>query len=283
MNTAGKANLPRRIQILPESKERMKPSLLRWLGEKKKIRFTLSGEATIKALGEGGWVLLAPDQAAEIYLETWYKKKLPTQLATLKALEALLFWSHNNIYPPKSEMLAGFHEVILETTNIMRMDPTCGRRVMVRASNATTADMNEFIRTAFVLLLEADVPEHLIEPITERNPSEIYRAWYAEYSVSEVAYTGIKTWEDYLERFPFDEFFAVSRNEAGTGATQKMHIVSRGADPTSIDEPWNWIHGATSVHQRQHQIGWDPILQEFPHIAPKVRRARELAQKKGLI
>jgi hypothetical protein len=285
MNARGKCNLPRRIQILSESKEKMKPSILRWMGERKKIRFAMTGEGIIDSVGEGGWLYVTPHQAADIHIETWYRRKTPTQQATLKALEALLFWAHNGIYPPKSEMLAGFHEVILEVTNIMRMDPTCGRRVMVRTSSplCTSSDMNEFIRTAFVLLMESDVPDHLIEPITDRNPTEIYRAWYTEYSVDEAAYTGIETWEDYLERFPFDEFFAVSRNEAGTGATQQMHIVSRGADKAAIDEPWNWIHGATSVHQRQHQVGWGPILQEFPHIAPKVHRARELAKKKELI
>jgi len=44
MEAHGRCKLPRRVQILPESKERMKEHIFRWIKEGKKVRFYFSGE-----------------------------------------------------------------------------------------------------------------------------------------------------------------------------------------------------------------------------------------------
>ena len=290
MDAHGKAAVPRRLQVLPESKDRMYPTIKKWADERKKVRFTISGEGHIIGTEKGGWIIIdtVGCEAADLTLEAWYKRRTLNQLNTLKALEALLFYANHEMYPPKSEMLYGYHQVIMELTGIRRQDPYSGKVVMVTTSMemCTTVDMHRFISTAFRLILECDsLPPGMIEPATNMNVKMLYRAWYQKATEDEALYAGIKSWDDYLELFPYDEFHLVARNEAGTGATQKIHIVSRGAEHAAIDEPWNWIHGATSVHEKIHNslIGWEGVLHEFPHMTQKVRRAREIARKKELI
>lgn len=286
MDTHGKCNIPRRIQILPESKDRMREVVKRWKNEGKKVRFSFSGEGHIIGTEPGGWLVIEGD-AADIRLETWYKRGTLTQKATLRAMEALLYWTNYNQYPASSELLKGYHQALMEDTDIKREDPVSGHRVLVTTSSpmCTTVDMNNFIDTAIHWLLMADIPPNMIEPISEKDFKGIYHEWYKARSVDPSSIDNIKNWEEYCERFPYDEFLCVGINEKGTGQTQKIHIVSRGADISAVDEPWNWIRGATSIHDKIHNsnLGWTAVLHEFPHVAPKVHRARELAKKKELI
>jgi hypothetical protein len=65
---------------------------------------------------------------------------------------------------------------------------------------------------------------------------------------------------------------------SGCGPVQKAHIVSRGADPTLIDRPWNWIALTPKEHVHiQHQNGWDFLIGEYPHIEAKILKARKKA------
>ena len=285
MDTHGKCLFPKRIKIDSESKDAMRETIRKWVGERKKVRVYLSMETHVVGTEPGGWILFTPeDQAADIAMETWYKRRTPKQLATLKALEALLFYANHKVYPPSSELLYGYHQVILDMTGIMREDPTSGHVVRVTTSSplCTTADMNRFIATAFQLILDADVPESWIEPATSLSAKGLYRQWYLRMWHTPDVLEGVKTWDDYLRLFPYDEFNVVARTEAGTGRTQKIHIISRGANTAAIDEPWNWIHGATSIHHRIHKEGWKNVLREYPHMVSKVNLAREMAKEKGL-
>lgn len=63
------------------------------------------------------------------------------------------------------------------------------------------------------------------------------------------------------------------------GSLELAHIVSRGSDSADIDEGWNVIVLTHEEHMAQHQYGWDAFLQTYPHLAPRVERARELAGK----
>ncbi|RLC32366.1 MAG: hypothetical protein DRH37_00730 [Deltaproteobacteria bacterium] len=283
MDAHGKCKIPRRVQILPESKERMRPYIKRWIEEEKRIRFAFTGEGVIVGTEQGGWLVIESDPA-EIVLETWYKRGTPTQKQTLRALEALMYWSSHNTYPLKSEMLYGYHQVIMDTAGITRVDPASRKTVRVTTSCplCTTADMNRFIDVAIEFLLEADLPPNMIEPTSEKNFKDLYREWYKWRSIDPSSIDHIKNWEEYCKVFPYDEFLCVLVPEKGTGQTQKIHIVSRGAAADAIDEPWNWIRGATSIHQKIHQYGWEGVLEEYPHLIPKVERARKLAGMKEI-
>ncbi len=280
MEAVGRAHPPRRIQFLLDSRDRVKPHIKRWLEEAKKVRFSLSFEGYIETTEDGGYIVVTSTEAADVHMETWYKRRTLTQIATLKAIESLLFWAHNQIFPPSSGLLDGFHEVIIESTGIHRVDPSSGKMVRISTSShlCTTADMNQFIETAIQFVLDADIPHTMYIPAAEKDFSKLYREWYKIRSLDD----GMDdiTWEEYCRRIPYDEFNCVGATEG----LQKMHIVSRGADAAAIDESWNWIRGPVSIHlQIQHQHGWGPVLQEFPHVIPKVERARKIAKKRSLI
>jgi hypothetical protein len=283
MNAIGRCNIPRRVQILPESKERMRPTIKRWIGEGRKVRFSFSGEGKIIATEAGGWLVIE-SEPSDIRIETWYKRGTPTQKQTLRALEALLYWANFDQYPPKSELLHDIHEEIIAQTGIYKESPVTGKPVRVSTSSplCTTGDMNRFVDTAISFLLDADVPPTLIDPISEKDFVGLYREWYKQRSIDPESIDNIKNWEEYCARFPYDEFNCIAVNELGTGQTQKIHIVSVGAETGARDEAWNWIRGATSIHTKIHQLGWPAVLQEYPHLIPKVERARDMAGKKEI-
>lgn len=283
MDALGRCYLPRRIQILPESKDRMRPLIRRWIGEERKVRISFTGDAIINATEAGGYLVLN-EGVGDIRIETWYKRGTPTQKQTLRALEALLYWANHDQYPPKSELLHDIHEEIIAQTGIYKESPVTGKPVRVSTSSplCTTGNMNQFIDTAITFLLDADVPPNLIDPISEKDFVTLYKEWYKTRSVDAETIDNISNWEEYCRVFPYDEFTCIAVNEMGTGQTQKIHIVSRGSAPTEVDEPWNWIRGATSIHNKIHNLGWPVVLAEFPHLIPKVERARAMASKKEI-
>lgn len=280
MEAVGRASAPRSLTFLRDSRDRVKPHILRWMDEGKKIKILVSFDAQIVSTASGGIIIMESDSAADVHMETWYKKRTLTQLATLKAIESLLYWAHNGTFPLSSTLLDGFHSVIMEAAGIMRMDDECGKYMRITTSSrlCTTADMNRFIEVAIQFVLDADIPHTMTMPALEMDFRKLYQEWYKIRSL-EPDMDNI-TWEEYCVRYPYDEFNCISNTEG----LQKMHIVSRGSDVTAIDESWNWIRGPESIHIRiQHQHGWGPVLQEFPHIIPKVERARQMAKKRSLI
>ena len=236
-------------------------------------------EGFIETTKSGGVLVVRAVTPADVRMETWYKRRTLTQLATLKAIESLLYWANYDMFPAKSTDLAEIHQVIMNHAGLYHDDAKFGRLMVTTSSNhCTTVHMNRFIEVAIQFLLEADVPHTMVEPAAQMNFQELYREWYKLRSLDEDM--DDITWEEYKKRVPFDEFNCVQATED----CQKMHIISRGAQPDAIDESWNWIRGPESIHIRiQHQKGWGPVLQEFPHLIPKVERARKMAHKKGLI
>lgn len=283
MDAIGRAEIPFRIVFHKDSKERVKPSIIKWMAEGKRLRISMVFEAYIAKTAPGGVIELRADEysaSADVHMETWYKRRTIKQLATLKAIESLLYWSHNNMFPPRSTDLAGYHQSIMELAGIRELDPSCGKAVLLTTSNprCTTEHMNRFIEIAVTLAIESDLPPNMIEPATEMDFITLYREWYKARTAT--ADCDGLTKDEYKKRFPYDEFNCIAETED----LQIMHIVSKGAGADVIDESWNWIRGPSYLHiQIQHQHGWEPILQEFPHIIPKVERAREMAKKKGLI
>jgi len=206
-----------------------------------------------------------------------------TQKQTLRAMEALMYWSDYNQYPPESKLLSGYHEVVIETTNIKKEDPVSGKMIRISTSSplCTTADMNRFIDTAVMFLLEADIPPNMIEPISEKNFVQIYKEWYKFRSVDSGSIDDIKNWDEYCRRFPYDEFLCVLVPEKGTGQTQKIHIVSRGAAADAIDEPWNWIRGSTSYSQKDSSVWMGCCVAGVSTLNPESESSKRIGREKG--
>jgi hypothetical protein len=276
MKSRGKIYAPKELIIQPVSKLDMKDNLIRWMKESKQLDFTVTFTATIQELLPGGRVVLSPLQELNesiVTMETWYKKRTLTQINTLKALEAFLFWAHEGEYPQKSDQLWAIHEGIIEEADIR--DPQTQVRIRTSSPVCTTEHMNRYIEIALNHLAEAQITDDLRSKIFSDQPlSVLFTSWIKTRMV-EKDIDDIKSWAEYKERFRYCEATFMYTDDL-----VQAHIVSRGANAAAIDEPWNWIRLRNDVHMLQHQHGWDKILFEYPHLIPKVQRARAKAGAK---
>jgi hypothetical protein len=93
--------------------------------------------------------------------------------------------------------------------------------------------------------------------------------------------------EDYKEKHPCCEAcgrYLLTTDKEGTDqhAGELAHIVSVGAGGGARDD-WLWLILCSKCHLCiQHANGWEELLTLYPHIRPKVDRARERAGKKPL-
>ncbi len=95
--------------------------------------------------------------------------------------------------------------------------------------------------------------------------------------------------EDYKEKHPCCEAcgrFLLTTDKEGTEQRtgELAHIVSVGAGGgLSAHDDWIWLVLCSKCHICiQHAGGWEDLLTLYPHIKPKVDRARERAGKKPL-
>ncbi len=95
--------------------------------------------------------------------------------------------------------------------------------------------------------------------------------------------------EDYKEKHPCCEAcgrFLLTTDKEGTEQRtgELAHIVSVGAGGgLSAHDDWIWLVLCSKCHLCiQHANGWEDLLTLYPHIKPKVDRARERAGKKPL-
>jgi hypothetical protein len=278
MEFNGKAQIPDSIKILPVSSEAALPLIGRWLKETKKVKVTVSFDAYISGTMKPGIIMFGGgSEPAEVNIRTWYKRRSLSQLATLKALESILFWAMEGKHALNSKWLWPIHQGIMEEVGERVSNPVCGNKPILVTTSSEYCDtymMNKFIDCAVDHILEYELPQTLVEPLSKKRLSDIFREWFIARFVQEDI-DGISSWDEYKTRFDFCEFTFTRNIEP----LDQIHIVSRGSDKKDIDAPWNWIHGRHSIHMRTHAYGWDAILKEFPHIIPKVKRARDLAGK----
>lgn len=274
MNAKGRVKLPM-LDFNTSSMVEMTPFLERWIKEGKKLNFTLTGEATLRKT-ENDLVLmlnpLGPD-SCDLLLETWYQRRTLTQLNTLKALESLLYQIDYQ-RKPKSKDLEFIHQGILEIANERVENPWTKKTVMVTTSMkcCDTKIMDRFIEVALEELAERNIPKDVRDAMFDRPLSEIFREWYKQRMVRDDL-DGL-TWNEYRKRIPYCEFTFKSH-----GPLERMHIISKGANGSIYEQPWNWIHASRHIHQEQHNNGWESIMQDYPHIIPKINRAHEMERK----
>jgi len=95
--------------------------------------------------------------------------------------------------------------------------------------------------------------------------------------------------DDYKEKHPCCEAcgrYLLTTDKEGTEqrAGELAHIVSTGASGGGgARDDWLWLMLCSKCHLCiQHAGGWEDLLTLYPHIRPKVERARERAGKKPL-
>ena len=86
------------------------------------------------------------------------------------------------------------------------------------------------------------------------------------------------------KEYSIDDWCKVNSFSHASGSTETLeiaHIISKGSAPQFRDCVWNFLRLTHEEHMFQHQKGWSEFLALFPHLRPRVERARRLASEKG--
>jgi hypothetical protein len=255
-------------------------------GEGKKITFSMSTLGDITGTEVGGKIHFTFSEPATLGLDIQYKPRTRAQENTLRGVERFIFWAENNHRPTCDEDLYWIHEGLIEKWSREEENPVTGRVEPIRTSDPRmdTKLMSRIINGALDELAGSHIPKEVMDQIGEKMKN-LWRAWYQwryeqgdadplfEFEMEQ------KKWEDYVAHHSVCEY----SGESGTSTDPlvRSHIISKGADLTVYEEPWNWLRVKSSLHVEQHDDGWEKaIISKFPHIKGKIERARQIYQQK---
>lgn len=202
---------------------------------------------------------------------------------TLRGIERMIFFAQNGREPMEGETTY-IHEGILDMFAPKVPNPVTGNESPKRTSDPsmTATEMYRIVQGALLELTEMDVPAEVYEAIWS-SVKTLWKEWYQwRDTSSEEAATNLREedvdYASYARTHPICEITL----SPGTADDPLViaHIISRGARQDLIDKPWNWLRIKDSIHKRQHQKGWSPILETAPEaVKQKVERAKGLATK----
>jgi len=244
------------------------------------MNITISGEVVV-AQDNNGKVNFLFLENPLIELENRGSHRSQDQNRTLRGLERFIAWAMLRRKPTDREC-EFIHEAVLEGAAPQITSPVTGHVMFKRTSMMDTKELALCVEYAMVMLGQMDISPDVMAAIGG-DMVNLWQAWYSwRYKDDDPLFEHEQgmTWDRYCESRPVCEV-------CGTGGSQydpleRMHIVSAGSDVRDYEEPWNWLRAHRSCHSRQHQNGWDQILNEHPHIKSKVEKARVLAGKKGV-
>ncbi|MCK5601505.1 hypothetical protein KAR91_06545 [Candidatus Pacearchaeota archaeon] len=286
MESVGKIHPIGKISFYPASREEVRDNIKRWYKEKQKISFVITGEAIIETGNEHGEIFLTTPEGQlagnDIVLKTWYKRRTLSQLNTLKALESIIYQCDNGVVPVVAENDLWFiHQGIIELAGLTIYNSFTDSYIKLTSSSpmCDTVAMNRFIEIALDELSKRSIPENVRDSLFDQPIKNIFINWYKKRMILDDI-NHIKNWDSYREMFPWCEF-TIKRGTEDAPLIQ-MHIVSKGSATDLRDEPWNWLHASQHIHKKQHDLGWGPILQDYPHMKGKIDKARAIAKKREL-
>lgn len=253
-------------------------------GERLIVDANFYGKAFVVGAGENG-----PDVDLElIWLENptveMERRSTPRTMAqndTLRGIERFVAWAMLGRRPTKRET-EFVHEAILEDAAPKILNPVTQRLMPKRTSMMDTKEMSKCIEHALVMLGIQDISADVMAEIGG-DMHRLWSAWYSwRYSTEDPLFEEEQKmdWSEYCSNHPVCEICGVMESE--NDPLERIHIVSGGSDIGDYEEPWNWIRGHHSHHVRQHQLGWDVIINEHPHLKGKIDRAKTLAGKRSL-
>jgi hypothetical protein len=198
-----------------------------------------------------------------IYLEPQVKLNTAKQNSLLRAVETLIFYSQEG-RKPKSRELHWIHEAVLEQSGVFTTNPITGRESPKRTSDPslTSREMALIINAALSMLQSTQIPEE-VHKFIFRDINKMFLEFYKWQKENESLD---------VERDPTICELTFEKS-TGLDPVVKAHIISKGADETIYGQPWNWIYAKQSLHIDMHQGGWNEIIERFPHIAWKIKRA----------
>ena len=198
------------------------------------------------------------------------------QVKTVWGLIEIYFESQYNRKPTKTEsanMYMSFIQQYADTEQSL-IDPS--KEVYVTLSNMSKEQAARFIQNIMNdIIVECKLSEGL-----QCDVKELYEAF--------IQYKGTlpKDPVDYdkngvlLNREDWVKMNPCSHASGVTKGLEVAHIVSKGSDEEDRYECWNWLMLTHEEHIGiQHQNGWEELIELYPHIEGRVKRARELAGK----
>lgn len=223
--------------------------------------------------------LVKSDETVVIaHLETPDRLKSYSQVKTVWKLVEIIWQTQNrNIdgtFPiptrqQRENMYADLKEAFCDKRRSL-IEPD--KLVPIGLSEQTVEQATRFIQSLINLLY--DIADFTIyDTVMINEVKQVINKWHE--------------WRGNLADDPLDNVTAEEWRESHTvsdasgigGDIEIAHIVSRGADASDIDKPWNWIALTHEEHARQHQYGWEEFIKSYPHLLPRIKRAREKAKK----
>jgi hypothetical protein len=198
------------------------------------------------------------------------------QVKTVWGLIEIYFEAQYNRKPTQNESTTMYMSFIQQYADTEPSLLEKGKEVCVTLSNMSKEQAARFIQN----IMNDIITECRLSEGLQCDVKELYEAF--------VQYKGTLPSDpvDYdkngvlLNREDWVKMNPCSHASGLTQGLEVAHIVSKGSDEEDRYECWNWIMLTHEEHIGiQHQNGWEELIELYPHIEGRVKRARELAGK----
>jgi hypothetical protein len=249
------------------------------------IDLSINVECMLETTATGGLVSFQFLNMPDVYLEAVYNKKTKAQTTTLRGIERFIFWATEGYKSRGDRDIHYIHEALIDMYSKPVVNPVSKKEHMMRTSdpNMDTVTLSKIIEGGLNWLSTLDIPREVMSSIG-RPMKELWNEWYTwryDNKDGDPLFDTEQTysWDDYCLVHPVCEVCGLP--EAPGDPLERMHIVSKGADGTIYEFPWNWLRAHHSHHVEQHGTaeGWNKVIYEYPVIKNKVARARNLWNK----
>ena len=209
----------------------------------------------------------------EYELDVALRPRTTKQLATVWALIKIIHIAMNG-EPPTHEESYDLYLDLLDLYANKKPNRFNGNLRAVHISEADVEDAARFIEHLMGVIVEfcdLDLP-------MQADVRKLFWTWESQRGGMERDPLDYDEMGRPLSEAEWRRRHPVSQASGLGGALELAHIVSRGANMLAINEPWNWVMLTYDEHRAiQHQKGWEPFLAQFPHLKPRVLRARQFA------
>lgn len=223
----------------------------------------------------------------EVIMETHYQKRKLNQNSTYWGILHFMFWVQNGRKPIGNEK-DPYNDALMEmyAPEIIEDNPLIKGEKIKRKKRQTEMNTVEFARLiegALAWLASMDIPRNVQNQIGGEMKN-LWRSWYewknAEEGIMSQLEPDEMSYETYAEIHPVCEL----TGEGGSvhDPVVRMHLVANLQSTPYYDQPWSYIRAKQSLHQRQHNEGWEAILEDYPHIKKKWERAQTMATNRNV-
>jgi len=272
------------LQFSKQTKDNAREFLLSYMKKDNPpaINLTMIVPCMLETTAMGGIVSFQFIDMPDIYLEAKYQEKTKAQMTTLRGIERFIFWATEGYKARGDKDIYYIHEALLDMYSQPIKNPISGKESMMRTSSPDmdTVTLSRIINGGLNWLAELDIPEDVLRSIG-RPMRELWHEWYKwryENKCGDPLFEDEQTysWDDYCRVHPVCELCGLPG--APGDALERMHIISKGADISIYEAPWNWLRSHHSHHVQQHSEAenWNGITYEFPTVKGKIDRARKL-------